>query len=132
MCIDNDFDSRLIAYICISWVLEYNSVSNGLGFPFDRRHLEFNLRLNQAYQILKRLKQKGVNNIPVDIISRTLRDRALQNLVQKIQDKAVIFDEFREAMRIACPDKNKGLNDNGDEDIKTIEKRVNNNVIHPE
>lgn len=125
LCIGDDFDSRLTTYICISWVLEYNSVSNGLGFPFDRPHLEFNLRLKEAYRILKQLKQKGVNNIPVDVIRRTLRDRALQKLVQKIQDKAVIFDELREAMRIACPDKNQGLNDNGDEDIKTIEKRVN-------
>jgi len=27
-------------------------------------------------------------------------------------------------MRIACPDKNQGLNDQGDDDIKTIESRV--------
>ncbi len=123
-CTQDDFDPRLTAYIFISWVLEYNSVSNGLGFPFDRPHLEFYLRLKEAYPILKQLKQKGIENIPVDVMSRTLTDRALQKLVQRIQEKIIIFDELRDAMRIACPDKSQGLNDNGDEDIKTIEKRV--------
>ncbi len=102
----------------------YNSISNGLGFPFDRPHLEFYLRLKEAYPLLKQLKQKGVVTIPVNIMSRTLTDRALQKLVQRIQEKIVIFDELRSAMRIACPDKTQGLNDNGDDDIKTIEKRV--------
>ncbi len=123
-CINDDFDPRLTAYIFVSWVLEYNSVSHGLGFPFDRPHLEFYLRLKEAYPLLKQLKQKGVENIPVNVMSRTLTDKALQKLVQRIQEKIVIFDELREAMRIACPDKTQGLNDNGDDDIKTIEKRV--------
>jgi hypothetical protein len=123
-CINDDFDPRLTAYILISWVLEYNSVSNGLGFPFDRPHLEFYLRLKEAYPLLKQLKQKGVEKIPVDVMSRTLTDQALQKLVQRIQEKVVLFDELREAMRIACPDKTQGLNDNGDNDIKNIEKRV--------
>ena len=123
-CINDDFDPRLTAYIFVSWVLEYNSVSNGLGFPFDRPHLEFYLRLKEAYPILKQLKQKGLENIPVDVMSRTLTDQALQKLVQRIQEKIIIFDELRNAMRIACADKTQGLNDNGDDDIKTIEKRV--------
>ena len=123
-CTQEDFDPRLTTYILVSWILEYNSISNGLGFPFDRPHLEFYLRLKEAYPLLKQLKQKGVKTIPVDVISRTLTDRALQKLVQKIQEKTIIFDDLREAMRIASPDKNKGLNDKGDDDIKTIEKRV--------
>jgi hypothetical protein len=123
-CTKDSLDSRLSAYILISWILEYNSVSNGLGFPFDRPHLEFYLRLKEAYPLLKQLKQKGVENIPVNLMSRTLTDQALQKLVQKIQEKIVIFDELRNAMRIACPGKTQGLNDNGDDDIKTIEKRV--------
>ena len=123
-CTKEDFDPRLSAYILISWVLEYSSASNGLGFPFDRPHLEFYLRLNEAYPTLKQLKQKGVENIPVNVMSRTLRDQALQKLVKRIQEKIVVFDELRDAMRIACPDKTQGLNDKGEDDIKTIEKRV--------
>jgi hypothetical protein len=125
-----DFDPRLTAYILISWVLEYNSASNGLGFPFDRPHLEFYLRLKEAYPTLKQLSQKGVESIPVNVMSRTLTDQALQKLVQKIQDKIIVFDALRNAMRIACPGKTQGLNDKGDDDIKTIEKRVSHNAIH--
>jgi len=123
-CTKDSFDPRVSAYILISWVLEYNSVSNGLGFPFDHPHLEFYLRLKEAYPLLKQLKQKGVVTIPVNIMSRTLTDRALQKLVQRIQEKIAVFDELRNAMRIACPDKTQGLNDSGDDDIKTIEKQV--------
>jgi hypothetical protein len=124
-CSKDSLDPRLSAYIVISWVLEYNSIGNGLGFPFDRPHLEFYLRLKEAYPTLKQLKQKGVDNIPINVMSRTLTDQALQKLVQKIQDKIIIFDELRNTMRIACPDNTQGLNDKGDDDIKTIEKRVN-------
>jgi len=123
-CPEKCFDPRLTTYILLSWVLEYNSISNGLGFPFDRPHLEFYLRLKEAYPLLKQLKQKGVDNIPVNVMRRTLMDQALQKLVQKIQNKIIIFDELRKVMRITCPDKTQGLNDNGDDDIKTIEKRV--------
>lgn len=123
-CTKESFDPILSAYILLSWVLEYNSVSNGLGFPFDRPHLEFYLRLKEAYPTLKQLNQTGVENIPIDVLNRTLTDQALQKLVQRIQEKVVIFDELRDAMRIACPDKTQGLNDKGDDDIKTIEKRV--------
>lgn len=118
------FDPRLTAYLLISWVLEYSSASNGLGFPFDRPHLEFYLRLQEAYPVLKQLKQKGVEGIPFHVMSRTLTDSALKKLVQRIQEKIVIFDELRDTMRIACSDNPQGLNDQGDDDIKTIESRV--------
>lgn len=123
-CAKADLAPRLTAYLLISWVLEYNSASHGLGFPFDRPHLEFYLRLQEAYPILRQLKLQGVDGIPILVMNRTLSDPALKILVQNIQDEIVIFDELREAMRIACPDNNQGLNDKGDDDIKTIESRV--------
>ena len=123
-CAEEGLDPRLTAYLLISWVLEYASASHGLGFPFDRPHLEFYLRLQEAYPVLKQLKQQGIDGIPLQVMSRTLTDPALKKLVQRIQEKILVFDELREAMRIACPDKHKGLNDKGDDDIKTIESRV--------
>jgi hypothetical protein len=41
-----------------------------------------------------------------------------------MQDKVRIFDQLREAMRIARPDNGNGLNDEGDPDITTIKERV--------
>jgi len=123
-CAKADLAPRLTAYLLISWVLEYSSASHGLGFPFDRPHLEFYLRLQEAYPVFRQLKHQGVDGIPILVMNRTLTDPALKKLVQSIQGKIVIFDELRKAMRIACPDKNQGLNDKGDDDIKTIESRV--------
>lgn len=46
------------AYLIINWVLEAKNESHGFGFPFDRPHLDFYLRLQEAYPRLQELKQK--------------------------------------------------------------------------
>ncbi|MCP4287465.1 MAG: transposase, partial [Gammaproteobacteria bacterium] len=61
---------------------------------------------------------------PLTIMSRALRDRALQKNVSRIQEKISVFEELRAAMRIARVTHQQGLNDEGDDDIKTIESRV--------
>lgn len=119
-----DIDRRITAYLLVSWILEYSSAGHGLGFPFDRPHLEFHRRLQEAYPVLRRLKQQGVEGIPLAVMQRTLADPALKKLAQGMREKTLLFDELREAMRIACPDKTQGLNDPGNDDIKTIEGRV--------
>jgi hypothetical protein len=124
-CGSENLDQRITAYLLVSWVLEYSSAGHGLGFPFDRPHLEFYRRLQEAYPALRQLKQQGVQSIPLGVMQRTLADPALKKLAQRMREKTLLFDALREAMRIACPDKTPGLNDPGDDDIKTIESRVN-------
>ncbi len=123
-CGSEELDPQIIGYLLVSWVLEYSSAGHGLGFPFDRPHFEFYRRLREAYPALRQLKQQGVEGIPLGVMQRTLADPALKELGQRIQEKMLLFDELREAMRIACPDKTPGLNDPGNDDIKTIESRV--------
>jgi hypothetical protein len=96
------------AYLLVGWVLEANSASDGF----------------EAYPALKALKTKGVSALPLPVLHRVLKDAALKNLVTRIEQKIVIFNQLREAMRIARPDSDQGLNDEGDGDIKTIESRV--------
>jgi hypothetical protein len=117
-------DPKLTAYLLVAWVLESSSACNGFGFPFDQPHLEFYLRLQEAYPTLKRLKADGVSVLPVMSMSRALRDRTLQNNVTRIQEKIAVFEELRAAMRIARVTHHQGLNDEGDEDVKTIASRV--------
>ena len=112
------------AYLLVVWVLEADSACDGFGFPFDYPHLVFYQRLREAYPSLKELKAKGVAVLPLPVLHRALKDAALKNLVARIEQKIVIFNQLREAMRIARPDSDKGLNDEGDGDIKTIESRV--------
>jgi hypothetical protein len=98
------------AYLLVGWILEANSASDGFGFPFDHPHLEFYQRLREAYPALKALKKKGVSALPLPVLHRTLKDAALKNLVARIEQKIVIFNQLREAMRIARPDGDQGLN----------------------
>jgi len=112
------------AYLLVIWVLEAGSACNGYGFPFDRPHLAFYQRLREAYPALKQLKARGVTVLPLAALHRVLADAALKNLVARIEQKIAIFDALRDAMRIACPDSGQGLNDEGDGDIQTIERRV--------
>lgn len=123
-CFESILDPAVAAYLLVAWILESSSASNGFGFPFDQPHLDFYLRLQEAYPALKRLKKKGNLVLPLTLLSRTLSDAALQKLVSRIQEKISVFDMLREAMRIASPDNRQGLNDEGDGDIKTIESRV--------
>ena len=45
--------------------------------------------------------------------------------MKKIKQKIIVFDSLRDAMRIALPDQNKGLNDDGiDSDMNTIKAKV--------
>jgi hypothetical protein len=126
--VDNDNPAALTpwvsAYLLVAWVLEADSACEGFGFPFDRPHLVFYQRLREAYPALKKLKAKGVSVLPLSTVQRMLSDAALHNLVTRIEQKITLFDRLREAMRIARPDCRQGLNDDGDGESKTIERRV--------
>jgi hypothetical protein len=115
------------AYLMICWILEARNESHGFGFPFDRPHLDLYLRLQEAYPDLKELKQQMAADASLLLLaplSKTLADKALASTVLRMQEKIRIFDQLREAMRIAQPDSQSGLNDEGDADIETIRSRV--------
>ncbi len=115
------------AYLMICWILEARNESHGFGFPFDRPHFDFYLRLQEASPDLKALKQQMAADASLLLLaplSKTLADKALASTVLRMQEKIRIFDQLREAMRIAQPDSPFGLNDEGDADIETIRSRV--------
>lgn len=117
------------AYILIKWILESNSELYGFGFPFDRAHLVFYQRLEQAYPIIMNLKNRQDNMVlsqAGNALNKILNDKTLYKTVTKMQNRVKVFDQLREAMRIALPERKKGLNDDGGDDIEiqTIKKRV--------
>ena len=58
-------------------------------------------------------------------LGRIINDSNLKTVVSRIEEKVQIFDQLRDAMRIAVSDDKKGLNDDGeDADIKTIKEAV--------
>jgi hypothetical protein len=124
---DTPLRPLVAAYLIITWVVEAKSESNGFGFPFDRPHLDFYLRLQEAFPKLKALKQKmgaDVALLPLMQIRKTLADRALSSTVSRMLDAVRVFEQLRGVMRIAQPDSREGLNDEGEADMATIKARL--------
>lgn len=121
------------AYILILWALDGKNQGEGYGFPFDRPYLIFYQRLKTIYSILKKMKKVKIKNGRQDkkpyikVLSEllnTINDTILKKATCRMEEKMKVFDKLRVAMRIALPYGVQGLNDNGDDDIKTIEKNV--------
>jgi hypothetical protein len=115
------------AYLMICWLLEARNESHGFGFPFDRPHFDFYLRLQEAYPDLQGLQKEMSADATLLLlapISKTLAHKAIASTVLRMQEKIRIFEQLREAMRIAQPDSQAGLNDEGDADIETVRSRV--------
>ena len=121
----------VLAYILSNWILDANSELNGYGFPFDRSHLIFYKRLKAARSIVANLSAKKKTDRYIiklnRVLGRAINDSNLKTIVSRMEEKAQIFDQLRDAMRIAVSDGKKGLNDDGENvDIKTIQKAVTN------
>ncbi len=123
----------LTTYTLIHWALDTSSQLNGYGFPFDRPHFIFYQNLKTVYsslnQITENLNDKIKDYKPFykakKLLEEVINDKELSKLASEMQDKVMVFDKLREAMRIALPEGKKGLNDDGDgEDIHSIEEKV--------
>jgi len=116
-------------YILTNWILDANSELNGYGFPFDRAHHVFFKRLLAAKDAISDLPIEDKEDRYVSrlnrVIGRIAGDKNLREAVNSMEEKAQVFDQLRDAMRIASPDGQKGLNDDGeDADIQTIREAV--------
>ena len=130
-----EFLRAISAFSLIEWILEGMKQGDGYGFPFDRPHVVFAQRLRVASSRLPSVpKPKGR---AVRAVARTLHklsrdlkiiasDTVLQETIGEIRRKADVFDQLREAMRIAPKSGPDGLNCDGmDADIQTIRGGVN-------
>lgn len=123
------------AYCLIKWTLEGKKQGGGYGFPFDRPLVVFAQRLDWARSRLGNIskpKGRGVSRAARTIykLSRDLKiissETALRETLGEIEEKAGVFDQLRDAMRIAPKAGRDGLNCDGmDNDMETIEERVN-------
>ena len=122
------------AYGLILWALDGKNQGHGYGFPFDRPHVVFAQRLCLIYGQLQeiqeiRLRGRWRDNRPLYRLSCELKalfsDKVLRRTLAAIEPKMQVFDELRDAMRIAPESGSEGLNcDGGDGDIRTIESNV--------
>ncbi len=124
----------IATYLLIKWALVSSHQSQGYGFPFDRIHLDFYLRLKEFHRILRDINDVHLGNnakkngpfIRVwKLLDEVMKDKELIDAVTKMKAKVRVFEKLRKALRIALLEGKNGLNDEGDETcIKTIEKEV--------
>ncbi|MCP3852572.1 MAG: transposase [Gammaproteobacteria bacterium] len=121
-------------YAMIHWAFDVAQQSAGYGFPFDYPHLIFLQRLRVVHSVLVQIKDihlrhKVRDNRPFyqlwRILDEVIKDKELNSSVALMEEKTTVFNKLRQALRIALPEGNDGLNDEGgDADMKTIEKAV--------
>jgi len=109
----------LCAYSLIQWALEGKADGQGYGFPFDRPHVQFAKRLCLVGQRLEQIKDihlRGhwADNKPLFKLACELKkidaDRGLERMLAAIDPKIQVFDQLRDAMRIAQVGGAAGLN----------------------
>lgn len=124
-----------ITYSLTLWILHGKKIGNGYGFPFDRPHLDFAERLLDVYRRLPQLLDSLLNQDERDErqpiwklaveVSYIGNDPVLCRAVEELRWRSSVFDRLRNAMRIALPDSNQGLNDEGShEAMSTIREGV--------
>jgi hypothetical protein len=121
-------------YTLIQWVLQGKSEGHGYGFPFDHPLLSFAKRIRIFYAVLEklqpeRLRGRWQDNNPYFKIyhdmKKIMKDRRLWNAVEQIENRIIVFEKLRKAMRIAPTSGKAGLNDEGHKGhIHTIKKGV--------
>jgi hypothetical protein len=118
-----------LAYVLINWILNYESDLKGYGLPFDRAYLVLFKRMEKVLLKINTMKknirsQKQLEKL-TSILNKVFKDVQLVRNVREMEVKVKTFEELRVALRIALPEKNKGLNDDGEkEDMETIKKQV--------
>jgi len=129
-----EFLPVLNAYTLIQWTLRGKSEGHGYGFPFDHPHLAFAQRIRRLHAEVEKLQaiqlrgqwqdNKPYFKVYVDL-KNIMKDKTLWNALEAIEEKIIVFEKLRAAMRIAPRSGRRGLNDEGQKgNTRTIEKRV--------
>ncbi|OQY04917.1 MAG: transposase [Desulfobacteraceae bacterium 4572_123] len=115
----------MAAYAILHWIFDTSELE-GCGFPFDCPPLIFYQRLKVLRAIINNglIKNRMLSKLWVPL-TRIVEDQQLKKASGQMEKKIAVFKKLREALCIAVPKSNQGLNDDGQEvDIKTIEEKV--------
>lgn len=126
--------SHVLAYTLCLWALQGKHCGDGYGFPFDRPLLTFAERLLAVASHLPQLMKKPQHvdcpdNHPLSKLLREAltanKEAGLHSVVKELLWRGQLFDQLRDAMRIALPDEGNGLNDEGStSDLSSIRQGV--------
>lgn len=124
----------LAAYLLAHWVLAGREQGQGYGFAFDRPLLGLARRAQQAHTQLQSFIALNScaawrHNLPFHHLARDLRDlaqdRPLGHTLKRLETYSQLFDQLRQALRIAPLCGNQGLNHDGETvEMKTLQQHV--------
>jgi hypothetical protein len=119
---DPGLTTLVVAYALALWCLQGKHTGDGYGFPFDRPLLSMAERLLVLLDHLPWLLQSlpgdnaAGNRLFVHLARKTIEvigDADLEKSVKELRWRCRLFDQLRQAMRIATVAGKDGLNDNG-------------------
>ena len=120
----HDIEPITAIYLLAMWALQGKHEGDGYGFPFDRTLLIFAERILELNRILPSLvHQFGDDNKLfckfAKLIVLIANDVELLQKVEELNWRSIIFDQLRDAMRIAPVDGGNGLNDDVSAEVMT-------------
>jgi len=124
-----DIEPATATYLLALWALQGKHEGDGYGYPFDRPLLMFAERLLELDRLLPNLLNQFSGNKLLSKLTKLValiaNDAELQQTVEELKWRSIIFDQLRDAMRIAPAGGSNGLNDDGTaEDMASIRQRV--------
>lgn len=124
----------LAAYLLAHWILEGLQQGQGYGFPFDRPLLALARRAQEVHAHLPSLISLGSRenwrrNLPFHHLGLDLKDlvndRPLGHTLTRLETHAQLFDQLRQALRLAPVSGHRGLNHDGEGiEMKTLQREV--------
>jgi hypothetical protein len=107
-------------YVTVMWIIRGKNCGHGFGFPFDRPLFDFANRIMTVVAMMPRMRRlydpdnSALFASLIKQFSKIKNDQRISDVLQELRWRSCIFDQLRQAMRIALPNGQKGLNDDGD------------------
>ena len=124
----------LAAYLLAHWILAGLHQGQGYGFPFDRPLLELARRAQEVSAQLQSLialssREDWRRNLPFHHLRLDLQDlandRPLAKTLNRLESHSQLFDQLRQALRIAPLTGQQGLNHEGESvEMNTLQRDV--------
>ena len=120
----HDIEPTTAIYLLALWALQGKHEGDGYGFPFDRPLLIFAERILELDRLLPGLVHRFGDGNKLfckfaKLVALMANDVELRLKVEELKWRSIIFDQLRDAMRIAPVDGGNGLNDDVTAEVMT-------------